>query len=100
VILADGDVLQYHDSIDAPGTPAEAASIAQLSDSALEKGLSIEQYIEEFVRRYEGSYSDSQLAAMLGIGRKALWVRRGRWGLKRASGRVSRRGASPDSRPL
>jgi hypothetical protein len=52
--------------------------------------LSIEGYIEEFVRRYQHLYSETELAAMLGIGRKALWVRRNRWGLRRASSRASR----------
>jgi DNA-binding NtrC family response regulator len=94
VILADGDVLQYRDSIDVPATPADASALAQFADGAVGKGLSIEQYIEQFVRRHEIAHSDSQLAAMLGIGRKALWVRRNRWGLKRAGARAARRSAA------
>jgi DNA-binding NtrC family response regulator len=97
VILADTELLQYRDSIDVGNASPSATSLTQLSEQALEKGLSIEHYIEEFVRRHEASYSDSQLAAMLGIGRKALWVRRSRWGLKRAVGRPMRRGAASDS---
>jgi DNA-binding NtrC family response regulator len=92
VILADDNLLQYRDSIDLPPPNDVAATPAELATEALERGLSIERYVEEFVRRYEASYSDSQLAAMLGIGRKALWVRRGKWGLKRAAGRSPRRG--------
>jgi len=50
--------------------------------------MSIEEYIAEFVRRHQDRYSEQELAALLGIGRKALWVRRNRWGMFRA-------GASP-----
>ena len=102
VILADDELLSCKDSLDVPASPDPAGAStqftaqfsAQFSDDALEKSLSIEQYIEEFVRRYESAHSESELAAMLGIGRKALWARRNRWGLKRASARTSRRSAA------
>jgi len=48
------------------------------------------------VRRYQHLYSESELAATLGIGRKALWVPRNRWGLRRAGSRSSR---SPATQP-
>ena len=44
----------------------------------LAAALSIKDYIAEFVKRYQDRYSEQELAAMLGIGRKALWVRRNR----------------------
>lgn len=94
VILADEELLSSKDSLDAVATPEPGAALPELGEEALEKGLSIEQYIEEFVRRYEAAHSDSELAAMLGIGRKALWVRRNRWGLKRRPGRSTRRSAA------
>ena len=94
VILADDELLSCKDSLDVSAAPDAAAALTQFTDEALEKSLSIEQYIEEFVRRYEGVHSESELAAMLGIGRKALWVRRNRWGLKRTSARSSRRNAA------
>ena len=46
--------------------------------------LAIEEYIREVVERFQGSHSETELAKMLGIGRKALWMRRRHWGLKRA----------------
>jgi DNA-binding NtrC family response regulator len=46
--------------------------------------LAIEEYIREVIERFQDSYSEIQLARMLGIGRKALWMRRRQWGLKRA----------------
>jgi DNA-binding NtrC family response regulator len=46
--------------------------------------LAIEEYIREVVERFQDSHSEIELARMLGIGRKALWMRRRQWGLKRS----------------
>ena len=46
--------------------------------------LAIEAYIREVIERFQDSYSEIELARMLGIGRKALWMRRRQWGLKRS----------------
>ena len=51
--------------------------------------LAIEEYIREVVERFQDSYSEIQLSRMLGIGRKALWMRRRQWGLKRNRKSVS-----------
>jgi DNA-binding NtrC family response regulator len=51
--------------------------------------LAIEAYIRDVVERFQDSYSEKELARMLGIGRKALWMRRRQWGLKRARKSVS-----------
>jgi DNA-binding NtrC family response regulator len=51
--------------------------------------LAIEEYIREVIERFQDSYSEVQLARMLGIGRKALWMRRRQWGLKRNRKSVS-----------
>lgn len=45
--------------------------------------LAIEEYIREVIERFQDSYSEIELSRMLGIGRKALWMRRRQWGLKR-----------------
>jgi DNA-binding NtrC family response regulator len=52
--------------------------------------LAIEEYIREVIERFQDSYSETQLARMLGIGRKTLWMRRRQWGLKRSRKSVSR----------
>jgi DNA-binding NtrC family response regulator len=51
--------------------------------------LAIEEYIREVIERFQDSYSEIELARMLGIGRKALWMRRRQWGLKRSRKTVS-----------
>jgi DNA-binding NtrC family response regulator len=51
--------------------------------------LAIEAYIREVIERFQDSYSEIELARMLGIGRKALWMRRRQWGLKRSRKNVS-----------
>ncbi len=45
--------------------------------------LAVEAYMRDVVERYQASHSEIELARMLGIGRKALWMRRRQWGLKR-----------------
>ncbi len=63
-----------------------------LNDRRLVRGarpLAIEEYIREVIERFQDSYSEIQLARMLGIGRKALWMRRRQWGLKRSRKSVS-----------
>jgi transcriptional regulator with PAS, ATPase and Fis domain len=88
VILADDEFISCKDSVDV----SPAAESSSFAEEALGKALSIEQYIEAFVHRHEANHSESELAAMLGIGRKALWVRRNRWGVKR--GAVKKRNAA------
>jgi DNA-binding NtrC family response regulator len=51
--------------------------------------LPVEAYIREVVERFQDSTSEIELARMLGIGRKALWMRRRQWGLKRSRKSVS-----------
>jgi len=63
-----------------------------LSDPRTVRGarpLAIEEYIREVVERFQDSHSEVELARMLGIGRKALWMRRRQWGLKRHRKSVS-----------
>jgi DNA-binding NtrC family response regulator len=45
--------------------------------------LAVEAYMREVVQRFQDSHSEIELARMLGIGRKTLWLRRRAWGLKR-----------------
>lgn len=63
-----------------------------LNDRRLVRGarpLAIEEYIHEMIERFQDSYSEIELSRMLGIGRKALWMRRRQWGLKRNRKSVS-----------
>jgi DNA-binding NtrC family response regulator len=54
-------------------------------NSSLKKCLSIEGYTKEFILKYQESYTEQQIADMLGITRKSLWEKRKRWGLSRDS---------------
>ena len=45
--------------------------------------MSIEDYTRRIIQEYQDSYSEIELAKILGIGRKALWMRRNRWGIFR-----------------
>lgn len=53
------------------------------TDQSLLEGLSIEAYTKAFIRRYQGTLNEQQLADRLGITRKALWEKRKRWNLLR-----------------
>ena len=88
VILADADRLTGRDLAEvAPALPMVRAAMP-LSGGA--RPLAIEEYIREVIERFQNSHSETELARMLGIGRKALWMRRRQWGLKRARKDVSR----------
>ena len=81
VILADSEVLNGRDLAEvAPALPMVRAAVP-LPGGA--RPLAIEEYIRAVVERFQDSYTETELARMLGIGRKALWVRRRQWGLKR-----------------
>jgi DNA-binding NtrC family response regulator len=84
LILADGETLAAHDFADLSVSDAARSPPQPLAENALAATLSIEDYIAEFVKRYQEHYNEQELAALLGIGRKALWVRRNRWGMFRA----------------
>ena len=81
VILAESDVLNGRDLAEvAPALPMVRAA-APLPGGA--RPLAIEEYIREVIERFQDSHGETELARMLGIGRKALWMRRRQWGLKR-----------------
>ena len=85
VILADSDVLTLSDLEEMISTPAKEAR--QAREEAAPKGsglpLSIEEYTKEVIMLYQDRFGEAELAALLGIGRKALWVRRRHWNLYR-----------------
>ena len=88
VILAESELLTGRDLAEvAPALPMVRAA-APLPGGA--RPLAIEEYIREVIERFQDSHSETELARMLGIGRKALWMRRRQWGLKRARRDVSR----------
>ena len=77
VLVAEGSVLlpehipeSLHLAARPPAEPAGTFS------------LSIEDYTKQFILKHQGSCGEREIAAMLGITRKALWEKRKRWGLK------------------
>ena len=82
VILADSDVLTLSDLEEMMATPpADAGAAVAPKGSGLP--LSIEDYTRQVITQYQDRYGEAELAALLGIGRKALWVRRRHWDLYR-----------------
>jgi DNA-binding NtrC family response regulator len=79
VILAEREVLAYSDLADGVVSPV----LSEHAYDKLDHPLSIEGYIKQVVLQYQDKVPEVELAAMLGIGRKALWMRRRRWGLPR-----------------
>ncbi len=77
VLIAEGGVLlpeHLPESLHRAGHAPEAP--------AGEYNLSIEEYTKQVILAHQGSCSEQEIAAMLGITRKALWEKRKRWGLK------------------
>ncbi len=79
VILADSDVLTLSDLEEGVSAPAKEVAVPKGDGLP----LSIEEYTREIIVLYQDRYGEAELAALLGIGRKALWVRRRHWGLYR-----------------
>lgn len=77
VILADADILTCDDLSDMMLLPPRHT----LCPPAEDRPLSIDEYIREFILLHQDGHTEAELASMLGIGRKALWVRRRSWGL-------------------
>ena len=80
-ILTDSDVLSYDDIAD---TPLSIASPPPAAPGAANQPLTVEDYIQHIVKTYQSTHNEIELARMLGIGRKALWVRRRRWAMARS----------------
>jgi len=79
VIFADSELLTRSDLAETP--PLVPKAPPEVGD--VDRPLAIEEYIKEFIKRHQDAHSEIELAAMLGIGRKALWIRRRRWDLYR-----------------
>ena len=90
VILAESDVLTLSDLEEVTSAPAK--EVVAPKGNGLP--LSIEEYTKEIITLYQDRYGEAELAALLGIGRKALWVRRRHWGLYRQRDPVGARSNS------
>ncbi len=77
VLIAEGGVLlpEHIPENLHPGTRAAVEHSGTLN-------LSIEDYTKQFILTHQDSCGEQEIAAMLGITRKALWEKRKRWGLK------------------
>jgi DNA-binding NtrC family response regulator len=77
-ILADGETLTA-----AALSDGLVKASRRSAPAVPDRPLSVEEYIQDTVTRYQDRYSETELARALGIGRKALWTRRRQWGLAR-----------------
>lgn len=94
VILAESELLTAAELEDMIALPPKDTLVLKLEGAP----LSIEEYIREVITLYQDSHSETALAAILGIGRKALWMRRRNWGLYRSSDRST--AAPEDARSI
>lgn len=80
VILAEGETLTRRDLLD-----MMPAAIGRKEPEKQDefRPRTVEEYIRDFILRYQNEFNEIELAKMLGIGRKALWTRRRKWGLFR-----------------
>lgn len=77
VLIADGDTIVPEN------LPETVRRTESFFEEKLREGLTIEDYTRTFVLRYQDTYSEQEIADMLGITRKTLWEKRKKWGLKR-----------------
>jgi DNA-binding NtrC family response regulator len=87
IILSDSEVLTARHLMDTGNMGHQPAPSSEetVDESVVfpDEPLSVEDYIRECIVRYQDDHSETELARMLGVGRKALWVRRRKWGLFR-----------------
>ncbi len=81
ILLCDGQ--QLHASHF--GFVLDAAATDPIS-GAMQTCMNLDEYFRFVVLRYQEEVSETELAAMLGVSRKALWERRQRMGLNRNRG--------------
>jgi len=77
------DVSDLPEGIGCADIPEAHRSEDNFFTSSLNKGLSINNYTKEFILKYGGTFTEQQIADMLGITRKSLWEKRKKWGLSR-----------------
>lgn len=65
--------------------PEDIRGAAESHEGAPDKELSIEEYTRSFIMKYQGDYSEQELARKLGITRKTLWQKRKKLGIQRPS---------------
>ena len=53
------------------------------SEQEIDEKLSLEEYFRSFVLQHQEQMTETELAKRLGISRKALWMRRQRFGIPR-----------------
>ncbi len=82
IILAKGEELGIDDFKHLKNNEVSLSMINMEAGSG-NKPLSIDEYTRSVVDRHQDQYNEIELAKILGIGRKALWMRRNRWGLYR-----------------
>lgn len=92
IILADTDLLRVSDLEEMIAAPVRVMPAPAQGGVP----LSIEEYTREVILLYQDRYGEAELAALLGIGRKALWVRRRQWGLFRSRERTGSDAAASD----
>ena len=92
-ILADGG--EIHAALLAIDASPREPDMAALPVDG-EDAVSLEGYFVRFVTEYQDQYTETELAARLGISRKNLWERRKRHGIPRR--RTRKRGPAPRPR--
>jgi DNA-binding NtrC family response regulator len=79
VLISEGNtILPEH-------LPENVRGMESFLEEYLGRGLSIEEYTQAFIKKYQHAYSEQEIADRLGITRKTLWEKRKKWGLKRPS---------------
>ncbi len=55
---------------------------------AIQKKLSVDEYIKAFIETFEKEYTDKEIASLLGITPKTIWDKRRKWGMLRRGRRI------------
>ena len=80
IILAKGEELKIEDFGHIKNNNVNNLSGNKNGGYGDERPMSIDEYTKSIIQQYQDQCSETELAKILGMGRKALWMRRNRWG--------------------
>ncbi|MBN2654639.1 MAG: sigma-54-dependent Fis family transcriptional regulator [Nitrospirae bacterium] len=82
-IIERAILITESDTITSEHLPENIMQKKERNSFLMDTPMSIDEYTQSFILKNQSSYTEQELAQMLGITRKALWEKRKRWNLSR-----------------
>jgi DNA-binding NtrC family response regulator len=82
-IIERAILITESDTITSEHLPENIMQKKERNSFLMDTPMSIDEYTQSFILKNQSSYTEQELAQMLGITRKALWEKRKRWNLSK-----------------